>query len=67
MWKYKTGEFVMDGDKVLVSKKWAEEHNGGGRNAIVVGRHGFVTVQFLNGTKIDLDMRSLSFVSRKAN
>ncbi len=63
MFKYKTGEYVNMGDRVKVSKKWAKEY--GSENATVVGKWGFVTVQFdLSTAKVDFDMRSLTFVSR---
>lgn len=63
MFKYKTGEYVGLGDVVKVSKKWAKEY--GSDTATVVGKWGFVTVQFdLSAVKVDFDMRSPTFVSR---
>lgn len=61
MWgfKYKSGNRIQEGDKVLVSKKVADEHAGGNRNGTVVGLRGFVTVALANGDRIDLDMRSI--------
>jgi hypothetical protein len=64
-WKYKTGERVQVGDRVLVSARWAKEHAEGNREAVVTDDHGFVRVQFVfNAVQIDLDMRSLTFSSR---
>lgn len=65
MWKYKNGQFVSIGDKVLVSKKWATEHNNGKREATVCGLQGFITVQLEDQSKVDFDLRSITFVSKK--
>lgn len=61
-WKYRTGERVQFGDRVMISKRWAKEH--GTASGTVTGLNGFVTVTLTNGSKVDFDMRSLTFVSR---
>ncbi len=60
MRKYITGEFVLIDDRIRTSQNMANKYNDGDRNAVVVGTHGFVTVQYTNGAKVDLDMRSIA-------
>jgi len=63
MWRYKTGEFVHEGDLVEVSKTYQSRF--GHTRAKVVGRSGFVTIQFDDGVRVDTDMRSIRFISRR--
>jgi hypothetical protein len=64
MFFYKDKSVVRYGDKVLVSKRWADEHANGNRRGTVVGLCGFVCVKFEeNGSEVDFDMRSITNLS----
>lgn len=63
-WIYKgTEQRVAFGDEVLISPKLAKD-NDVLRAAKVTGLYGFITVQLSNGLQMDVDARSVTFVSR---
>ena len=60
--KYKgTRQQIKVGDPVIISKNLAGQYNVPDRKAKVVELKGFITIELPDGTKLDVDCRSIKY------